>query len=191
MAAFRRGEWNLYEIECIGPRIRTRVNGVACAEWFDGVVSGLLAFQVHGGKACEVAFRAPVLEELGAHAWMAEAPEAPDAQGDPQEWDGLGRAVPSDALGVRFERLAGDATVELLADDGSSLALVEIDAGAPSMVEIVWLDGRGAALVDGARVASLSLAKPVSRVAVRGEGVSVGGHAVLRRAPRGAWNGCG
>lgn len=188
MAAFRRGEWNLYEIECIGPRIRTRVNGVACAEWFDGAVSGLIAFQVHGGKACEVAFRAPVLEELGAHAWMAEAPEA---QRGAQERDDASRAVPSDALGVRFERLAGNATVELLADDGSSLALVEIDAGAPSMVEFVWLDGRGAALVNGARVASLSLAKPVSRVTVRGEGVSVGGHAVLRRAPHGAWNGCG
>ena len=75
MAAFRPGEWNLYEIECIGPRVRTRVNGVACAEWHDGVVSGLLAFQVHGGKACEVAFRAPILEELGAHAWRVGAGE--------------------------------------------------------------------------------------------------------------------
>ena len=66
MAAFKLGEWNRYEIECIGPRVRTRVNGVACAEWYDGIVSGLLAFQVHGGKACEVAFRAPAFEDLGA-----------------------------------------------------------------------------------------------------------------------------
>ena len=199
MAAFRPGEWNLYEVECIGPRIRTRVNGVACAEWFDGVVSGLLAFQVHGGKACEVAFRAPGLAELGAHAWRSGDGEA---RGHPGEIDGWRCAVPPDARGVRLDALVGDGTVELRAECGSLLASIDVPARAraegpganpldpvppppPCVVELLWIDGRGAALVDGARVAALSLEKPVARVVVRGAGSAMGGHAVLREV-RGA-----
>jgi len=195
MAAFRPGEWNLYEIECIGPRIRTRVNGVACAEWYDGIVSGLLAFQVHGGKACEVAFRAPMLEELGAHAWQSRRDEA---LGQPGEIGGWSCAVPRDARGVRLDALVGASTVELQADCGAPLASIDVPARAraddpsagplnpappalPRVVELLWTDGRGAALVDGARIALLSLEKPVARVVVRGAGTAVGGHAVLRR----------
>lgn len=70
-AAFRVGEWNTYRIECDGPRVRTSINGVACAEWLDATVSGRLAFQVHGGPACEVAFCAPRIVERGKHSWRA------------------------------------------------------------------------------------------------------------------------
>ena len=194
MAAFRPGEWNLYEIECIGPRVRTRVNGVACAEWHDGIVSGMLAFQVHGGKACEVAFRAPRLEELGAHAWESRGGEA---RGKPGEICGWSCAVPRDARGVRIDALVGDSTVELRAECGALLAAIDVPARAraddpdanplnpappalPRVVELLWIDGRGAALVDGARAAALSLERPVARVFVRGASASVGGHAVLR-----------
>lgn len=194
MAAFRPGEWNLYEIECIGPRIRTRVNGVACAEWYDGIVSGLLAFQVHGGRACEVAFRAPALEELGAHAWHCGDGEA---RGRPGEIDGWNCAVPRDARGVRIDALVGVGAVELRAECGVLLASIDVPARArpedpganplnpvppppPRVVELLWIDGSGAALVDGARIAVLSLEKPVARVVVRGAGSDVGGHAVLK-----------
>lgn len=197
MAAFRLGEWNLYEIECVGPRVRTRVNGVACAEWYDGAVSGLLAFQVHGGKACEVAFRAPVLEETGGHEWRegAEAAAAVAAVAD-GPWTCPLSAV---TRGVRLS-VAGAGSVELRAADGEVLATVPFApksaedakdasaaASAPRTLELVWIDGKGAALVDGARVAGLVLAKPPARAVVVGEGAAVRAHAVLesaRPAPR-------
>jgi len=177
MAAFRPGEWNLYEIECIGPRIRTRVNGVACAEWYDGIVSGLLAFQVHGGDACEVAFRAPRIEELGAHAWSADGCAAAGAPDDPDGWR---CAVPPDARGVRVDAFVGAAVVELRAEDGAVLRSISVEAVRPSTLEIVWLDGKGAVLLGGARVAQLAFGAPAAGVVVRGVGVSVGGCAVLR-----------
>ena len=186
MAAFKPGEWNLYEIECIGPRVRTRVNGVASAEWHDAVVSGLLAFQVHGGKACEVAFRAPGLEELGAHAWRNGAGDiAHDAA------HGAFRcALPDGARGVRVEVDRGG-TATLQAADGSAIAefpFAPKDAKSSGdsrhRLEVVWIDGRGAALVDGARVAELSLAREPAALRIVAEGLAVGAHAVLEKAPR-------
>ncbi|MEY3142444.1 MAG: hypothetical protein RLY21_937 [Planctomycetota bacterium] len=185
MAAFKLGEWNRYEIECIGPRVRTRVNGVACAEWYDGVVSGLLAFQVHGGKACEVAFRAPVFEDLGAHAWRDGAGTVARG-GGANAWE---CALPRGARGLRAQ-LAGAGTVRLLSADGATLA--EIDcapkkspdgkASPARTLEIVWLDGKGAALLDGARVAELAIAAEPAQVVVSGADASVGAHAVLGQA---------
>ena len=139
MAAFRPGAWNRYEIECVGPRIRTRVNGVACAEWFDATVSGVLAFQVHSGKACDVAFRAPILEEIGTHAWRAQvlAAEAPsgtrstdsstdastNASTNAANWS---RTIPAGARGVRIDGARGVRNVELFARDGTLLTCVAV-----------------------------------------------------------------
>lgn len=91
--AFTIGAWNLYRIECEGPRIRTWVNGVACADWLDAKsLEGVLAFQVHSGPQARVAWRNPTLLERGRHAWTPlEA--APDGR----------FAVPADALGIRIE----------------------------------------------------------------------------------------
>jgi hypothetical protein len=186
MAAFKPGEWNLYEIECIGPRVRTRVNGVACAEWYDGVVSGLLAFQVHGGKACEVAFRAPAFEDLGAHEWRADGAKVEASEG-PARWSCV---LPPEARGLRVESTgAGSALV--LAADGAVLAEFALPpapkkegetAVRSRRLEFVWLDGKGSALVDGARVAELSLATEPARVELTGEPISVRAHSVLGRA---------
>jgi hypothetical protein len=195
MAAFKPGEWNIFEIECIGPRIRTRVNGVACAEWHDGVVSGLLAFQVHGGKACEVAFRSPILEELGAHAWRVGAGEVEVEVEVEVEMNAAAAAtswsctLPAGARGIRVEVERGG-TALLVAADGSRVAefaFTPKDVGAAGasarrVLEAVWLDGKGAALVDGVRVAELSLAKDPARVELSGAGVAAGAHAVLERA---------
>jgi len=48
-AAFKRGEWNKYRIECIGNSIRTWINGIPTASLVDNLTpSGFIALQVHG-----------------------------------------------------------------------------------------------------------------------------------------------
>jgi glucose/arabinose dehydrogenase len=57
-AAFKRGDWNHYRIECRGPRIRSFVNGVPCTDFEDTAdLSGHLMFQVHSGDATTVKWR--------------------------------------------------------------------------------------------------------------------------------------
>ncbi|WP_256005882.1 3-keto-disaccharide hydrolase [Pedobacter deserti] len=47
-AAFKKGQWNKYRIECIGSSIRTWVNGIPAASLVDNVtLSGFIALQVH------------------------------------------------------------------------------------------------------------------------------------------------
>ncbi|MFM1823691.1 MAG: hypothetical protein RI967_1957, partial [Planctomycetota bacterium] len=139
-AAFRLGEWNRYEIEAIGPRIRTRVNGVPAAGWLDGTVAGLLAFQVHGGPACEVRFRGATIEELGRHEWVAI---------------GADGVIPPGVTGVRARVHAG---ASLVVRDRAGATLAEArgrgDAAddAPTLAEILWFEGSFAVLVDGRKV---------------------------------------
>lgn len=48
-AAFKNGEWNTMKVIADGPRIRTWVNGVPCADFEDDLtLSGFIALQVHG-----------------------------------------------------------------------------------------------------------------------------------------------
>jgi hypothetical protein len=182
--AFRRGDWNLYEIECVGPRISTKVNGVPCAEWFDGVESGLLAFQVHGGPACEVLFRAPVLEELGQHEWRAFAMDVKSEMGLEErrvDDDTTSYPITQKCAGVRASLLEGT-QLRLLDEHGKDVlggpltmqvpravnasAAVEHaqdNARTPSVrelrVEVLWRDGRGALVVDGVRQQVLTLSR--------------------------------
>jgi hypothetical protein len=47
-SAFKDGEWNHYRIECIGPDIKTWLNGVAVAHLIDDMTpEGFIALQVH------------------------------------------------------------------------------------------------------------------------------------------------
>jgi hypothetical protein len=47
-SAFKTNEWNLYRIECIGPDIKTFLNGVPCAHLIDDMTpEGFIALQVH------------------------------------------------------------------------------------------------------------------------------------------------
>lgn len=162
-AAFRLGEWNRYRIECDGPRIRTSVNGVPCAEWLDSKVSGVLAFQVHGGPACEVAFRAPSIEERGTHAWLAwTRPESTRDRSIARNWP-AGRplpdwldAIPGDARGLRANLPSGT-EVELRFGGAHEPIRVTIPKSPlptdptpvePARVplvpfEVLWQDGRG------------------------------------------------
>jgi putative heme-binding domain-containing protein len=53
------GEWNVYEIEAVGSRIRTWLNGQACVDLDDpaGARRGIVALQLHSGGPTEVRFR--------------------------------------------------------------------------------------------------------------------------------------
>lgn len=68
-AAFKNGEWNRYRVVCLGPAIRTWVNGVQIAHIVDDVSpSGFLGLQVHsvgGDPKWQVAWRNLRIRELG------------------------------------------------------------------------------------------------------------------------------
>jgi putative membrane-bound dehydrogenase-like protein len=62
----KRGEWNRYEIEAIGPHIRTWLNGHPCVDLDDpqGARRGVIALQLHSGGPTEVRFRNLTLDIL-------------------------------------------------------------------------------------------------------------------------------
>ena len=55
----RSGDWNTYEIEAVGSKIQTRINGQLCVDLDDpsGSGRGIIALQLHSGGATEVRFR--------------------------------------------------------------------------------------------------------------------------------------
>jgi len=75
-AAFRPGEWNHYRIECLGPWIRTWVNGVPAADFLDPLdLQGFIGLQVHGGQDTRVRWRNLRLRDLGTQRWERLEPE--------------------------------------------------------------------------------------------------------------------
>ena len=49
---FKVGEWNTYEIWCIGPRIKAKVNGKVTTDFLDFMdLSGHIGFQIHSGNS--------------------------------------------------------------------------------------------------------------------------------------------
>jgi hypothetical protein len=68
--AFDRDGWNRYRVECVGPWIRTWVNGVPAADCFDPLdLEGFLALQVHSGNNTRVRWRNLRLWDLGERSW--------------------------------------------------------------------------------------------------------------------------
>lgn len=70
--AYKFGEWNHYRIVCIGPSIRTWVNGVPAADLWDAMtLKGFIGLQVHSAKQAglKVRFRNVRLQDLGEHVW--------------------------------------------------------------------------------------------------------------------------
>jgi putative heme-binding domain-containing protein len=67
-AHVKPGEWNRYEIEARGSRIRTWLNDQLCVDLNDpaGARRGVIAVQLHSGGPTEVRFRNLQLEVLGA-----------------------------------------------------------------------------------------------------------------------------
>lgn len=57
-AAFRNGEWNHFRIECFGPTIRVRVNGIPTTTYADARdAEGVIGLQVHSGNNTRVRWR--------------------------------------------------------------------------------------------------------------------------------------
>ena len=73
-AAYKRGDWNNLEIQCVGPSIRTWLNGVPVVNFFDSEsFSGFIGLQVHAvkepdGKVC-ARWRNIRIKELGTSQW--------------------------------------------------------------------------------------------------------------------------
>jgi hypothetical protein len=63
------GEWNRYEIRCEGPRVQLFLNGEKTVDYTEtepaiAAADGLIALQIHGNCAAEIAFRNLTLEPL-------------------------------------------------------------------------------------------------------------------------------
>ena len=73
-AAYKKGDWNKMEIQCVGPSLRTWLNDVPVVNIFDGeALSGFIGLQVHAvknpdGKVC-ASWRNIRIKELGTSRW--------------------------------------------------------------------------------------------------------------------------
>jgi len=73
-AAYKKGDWNKMEIQCVGPSIRTWLNDVPVVNLFDGeALSGFIGLQVHAvktpdGTVC-ARWRNLRIKELGTSQW--------------------------------------------------------------------------------------------------------------------------
>lgn len=69
-ASSKQGEWNDVEIQCVGPSIKTWLNGNLVVDIFDSVsMKGFFGLQIHSGKAGSVAWRNIRVKELGESKW--------------------------------------------------------------------------------------------------------------------------
>ena len=86
-AAFRKDSWNHYRIEAIGPRIRTWVNGIPCADVIDlADLSGSIALQVHSGE-CDVRWRDLEIIDLGTSQYVPAGEWKPERREVDQDID--------------------------------------------------------------------------------------------------------
>ena len=116
-AAFEGDEWNHYRIECLGPHVRTWINGTPCADVVDFADDmGSIAFQVHSGR-CDVRWRNLRIKEIG--------PEEPH---EDTEWS----SVPTDCETVMFR--------SELPDDDFTLSS-RLSMTGPTGIRII--DGKG------------------------------------------------
>lgn len=72
-AAFKDGQWNQVRMVCSGDHIRSWVNGVPCADFYDPTdQTGFIGLQVHGyqgDKPAQVRWRNIVIKPQGRHIW--------------------------------------------------------------------------------------------------------------------------
>ena len=73
-AAFKKGDWNALEIQCVGPSLRTWLNDAPVANIFDDeTFSGIIGLQVHSSKAetgsVNCRWRNIRIKDLGASQW--------------------------------------------------------------------------------------------------------------------------
>ncbi len=64
---FRKGDWNTMEIQCVGPSIKTWVNGVKVTDILDDCMQkGFIGLQIHSGKSGVAHWRNIRIKELPA-----------------------------------------------------------------------------------------------------------------------------
>ncbi|MCL2346681.1 MAG: DUF1080 domain-containing protein [Planctomycetaceae bacterium] len=70
--AFKKDEWNTFVVQCVGPSIKTWVNGVLCSDMIDTMdLSGFIALQVHASQEeGQVRWRNIMIEELPESVWQ-------------------------------------------------------------------------------------------------------------------------
>ena len=69
-ASCKQGEWNDVEIQCVGPSIKTWLNGNLVVDLFDSVsMKGFFGLQVHAGDSGSVAWRNIRIKDLGESQW--------------------------------------------------------------------------------------------------------------------------
>ncbi len=67
---YKNGEWNTAEIQCVGPSIKTWINGHRVADIFDGeTLKGFIGLQIHAGKKGTVAWKNIRIKDLGESKW--------------------------------------------------------------------------------------------------------------------------
>ncbi|MDR1959772.1 MAG: DUF1080 domain-containing protein [Planctomycetaceae bacterium] len=70
--AFQWQDWNSFEIQCVGPTIKTWVNGVLCANYFDTAsLKGFIGLEVHASETDgQIRWKNLVLRELPESVWV-------------------------------------------------------------------------------------------------------------------------
>ena len=129
-SAFDPAAWNHYRIEAIGPRIRSWVNGKACADVVDlADLGGSIAFQVHSGD-CRVQWRGLVITELGASRYT-----------DMRLWE---EVTAGESNAVTPERAAGATKVNL--SEGEQARLRSLDVSESLSIRIPYQISEGTVL---------------------------------------------
>ncbi|MFM7844614.1 MAG: family 16 glycoside hydrolase [Planctomycetota bacterium] len=81
----RVDDWNRYEIQAVGSRIQTWINGQLCVDLDDpcGARRGVIALQLHSGGPFEVRYRKLSLSLLKANGGAVTAAQIPQSLGGP------------------------------------------------------------------------------------------------------------
>jgi hypothetical protein len=111
-AACKVGEWNDVEIQCVGPSIKTWLNGKLVTDIFDGMtMKGFFGLQIHAGESGSVAWKNIRVKDLGESQWESFFVKGADGKYQlanakfvlPDEWsfteDGILRGVHSKSQG--------------------------------------------------------------------------------------------
>ena len=71
-ATYKAGDWNTLEIQCVGPSIRTWINGVAVSNFFDYLdFKGYFGLQVHAGGQGTIHWKNIRVKDLGVSEWKS------------------------------------------------------------------------------------------------------------------------
>ena len=68
--SYKPGDWNTMEIQCMGPSIRTWINGIPVVDMFDYFdMSGFFGLQVHAGDQGKILWKNIRIREFGTSQW--------------------------------------------------------------------------------------------------------------------------